>query len=246
MLRIALFAAASLAVAMPTNAAVLVDVPATAMPWDWVAGGLNDAYQFGVQDGTAPVVVDFAAAGAINGWAVLYVSGLTSAFAGVAPHVGVNGYDYLNNFKDGALGSSGTYLPSVYMPGLWSSVDGAGVFLNALSWAFTDDTGAIVAGPDAMDVFYDAANDSFGYVFGKSSGPGIPGNATRISFGLNDDSFSDNSGSLKVCVGETFAACDALINPPVVPEPATWALLIGGFGLVGGALRRRRGGIATA
>jgi hypothetical protein len=32
--------------------------------------------------------------------------------------------------------------------------------------------------------------------------------------------------------------------PPAVPEPATWAMMIGGFGLVGGALRRRRG-VAT-
>lgn len=31
----------------------------------------------------------------------------------------------------------------------------------------------------------------------------------------------------------------------VVPEPATWAMMIGGFGLVGGALRRRRGKIAV-
>ena len=27
---------------------------------------------------------------------------------------------------------------------------------------------------------------------------------------------------------------------PAVPEPATWAMMVGGFGLVGGALRRRR------
>ncbi|TRW17269.1 PEP-CTERM sorting domain-containing protein [Glacieibacterium frigidum] len=31
-----------------------------------------------------------------------------------------------------------------------------------------------------------------------------------------------------------------------VPEPGTWALMIGGFGLVGAAARRRRSGVATA
>ncbi len=31
-----------------------------------------------------------------------------------------------------------------------------------------------------------------------------------------------------------------------VPEPATWALMIGGFGMVGVAARRRRNGFATA
>lgn len=35
-------------------------------------------------------------------------------------------------------------------------------------------------------------------------------------------------------------------NGATVPEPAAWALMIGGFGLVGTAARRRRSGYATA
>jgi hypothetical protein len=31
-----------------------------------------------------------------------------------------------------------------------------------------------------------------------------------------------------------------------VPEPATWAMMIGGFGLVGGALRRRARAVSFA
>ncbi|NJC33023.1 hypothetical protein GGR88_000497 [Sphingomonas jejuensis] len=34
--------------------------------------------------------------------------------------------------------------------------------------------------------------------------------------------------------------------PAAVPEPATWAMMIGGFGLVGSALRRRRSSAVTA
>jgi hypothetical protein len=31
-----------------------------------------------------------------------------------------------------------------------------------------------------------------------------------------------------------------------VPEPASWALMIGGFGLIGAAMRRRRTGLQLA
>jgi len=39
---------------------------------------------------------------------------------------------------------------------------------------------------------------------------------------------------------------DAASTTPAVPEPATWAMLIAGFGLVGSAARRRRNTLALA
>ena len=41
---------------------------------------------------------------------------------------------------------------------------------------------------------------------------------------------------------------DEVGNPGVVPEPATWAMMIAGFGMVGGAMRsaRREGKAVTA
>lgn len=45
--------------------------------------------------------------------------------------------------------------------------------------------------------------------------------------------------------GTTYAPVKITVDSVAVPEPATWALMIGGFGLAGAALRRRRA-LATA
>ena len=44
----------------------------------------------------------------------------------------------------------------------------------------------------------------------------------------------------------TLNLVNGVIDAPAVPEPATWALLIAGFGAVGGAMRRRRTALAYA
>jgi hypothetical protein len=36
------------------------------------------------------------------------------------------------------------------------------------------------------------------------------------------------------------------LTATAVPEPATWAMMIAGFGLMGGAMRRRSAGLALA
>ncbi len=38
----------------------------------------------------------------------------------------------------------------------------------------------------------------------------------------------------------------ATITPPAVPEAATWAMMLVGLGLVGGAMRRRRVAVSFA
>lgn len=69
-----------------------------------------------------------------------------------------------------------------------------------------------------------------------------PGRATVEPTGRFRMSFQQTTGGADGIARVTFGA------PPVsaVPEPATWAIMVGGFGLVGGAMRsaRRRKGAA--
>lgn len=45
------------------------------------------------------------------------------------------------------------------------------------------------------------------------------------------------TGRIGVTLGTPFTPIG---SPPAVPEPASWAMMVGGFGLVGGAMRGRR------
>nr|WP_255696986.1 PEPxxWA-CTERM sorting domain-containing protein [Sandaracinobacteroides sayramensis] len=86
-----------------------------------------------------------------------------------------------------------------------------------------------------------------GVAGGDSGGPGFIGdrlasiNSYGVTFGPN---FGDVDGNLNSSFGEFSGYVPIYIHEDwiggVVPEPATWAMMIAGFGLVGGALRRRR------
>lgn len=96
-----------------------VTVPPTAMPWNWVSGGLNANYQYGifnpniqsgVLDGTDPVV---AATGLTQGENVniTYQSGTASTNPPIRPLVNANGDQ---TWITGVQMWQGTYYPTLY------------------------------------------------------------------------------------------------------------------------------------
>jgi len=82
-------------------------------------------------------------------------------------------------------------------------------------------------GPEAIGVI-DAASPSLTFTRRIDATPG-----TTVAFTFNNagNYFNDSTGF-------NFTISD-------VPEPASWAMMIGGFGAVGGSLRRRRGAAAA-
>jgi PEP-CTERM motif len=154
---------------------------------------------------------------------ITYVSGLTSAFGGLAPSVDALGY-VGSLFGSGmgltGLGSSGQPFPSFFID---PTNSGPPIYLMALIGAFTDSSGVVIGTP-----------------FATGDGPfmiSVPGGATELSLGVNDDIFSDNSGSLQINVAGISSG---------VPEPSTWAMMLLGFAGLGFAFRQSRRRVSFA
>ncbi|MFQ3666431.1 MAG: PEPxxWA-CTERM sorting domain-containing protein [Sphingomonadaceae bacterium] len=61
----------------------------------------------------------------------------------------------------------------------------------------------------------------------------VPAGGSQVSFYIFDPKISDNVEGVSLGIA-------------AIPEARTWAMLIVGFGLVGAAMRRRRGAVAAA
>ncbi len=91
---------------------VLTTVPPPTMPWNWVAGGLNTNYKFGILDGTSPII---ALTNLMQGEEVSinYQSGTVLAGIGF-PFVAVDADGFQQWITGERTGSTGTYFPTLY------------------------------------------------------------------------------------------------------------------------------------
>jgi hypothetical protein len=179
--------------AVQANASIFT-INAKSGPWQYVNGGLNTGFQYGVNDQAGPTVIT-----SIGGTSVLptyqitlsYQSG-TVVVAGGTGAVDANGLlSYPNPDLSPHLNGN---CPSFYMVESASSPK----YLAELVGTFANSQGQIVGSPFAI-----------------GDGPVtfiVPAGASQLQLGVNDNLFSDNTGSWNE-------------NVTMVPEPCFAALL---------------------
>lgn len=103
---------------------------------------------------------------------------------------------------------------------------------GGLLYAFGNPTLVGTGGPYSSEGI--AAGIAGGAIMGGGQASGYACDGTSNCFFVTPDGFSTADYSLSLGTVTEIAA------PPSVPEPASWAMMLGGFGLVGAAMRRRK------
>lgn len=98
--------------------------------------------------------------------------------------------------------------------------------IDGVTYLFGDGAGTGGIGPVSGGAYYNSAANSFANA-GKYVQSFVVGAGQPVTFYLYDDNLRDNSGGVS-------------LQLTAVPEPGTWAMMILGFGIVGGAMRRRQ------
>lgn len=112
--------------------------------------------------------------------------------------------------------------------------DGAGIFIAAANPALANGT----LSPSTTTFGRSPSGDVITTEFGLNGLTGTENSATYI-FRTNATQF-DGLGTFGIINGSTIQGQTYRPVGAPIPEPATWAMMILGFGFIGGVLRRRR------
>jgi hypothetical protein len=149
----------------------------------------------------------------------------------VEVNVSGSGYSNASNFNDAFYPNGNGY----YQLGIsWRDAPLAGGQPNYYASrliTFIDGVGTVAAGTLPAP----AAGPDYRYRFVIDLGNLV---AQPLQFGVLDGVYADNGGAFQLSLYQLQAGA------PGVPEPASWAMLIAGFGLTGAAMRRRRAVVA--
>ena len=159
-------------------------------------------------------------------------------YSGGVPAASADGDGGLANLAASALGISGAQ--NVHYNGLVGVFLDDGVNTGAAPASRNDGINFAAIAPELYQIFW-IGDGLTGAGTGDVQQFTAPVGATRLFLGSTDGSgWFNNSGVSMVTINYTPADVAA-----AVPEPATWAMMIMGFGLVGSAMRRRNAVLAA-
>lgn len=184
----------------------------------------------------------FAAPGSdLTGYSWVATFAYDTTLAGDRDTDGVN-YDYsYGGLSYGSPGMSPIISASITINGVTRSV--AGTYAGSL---YT--TTSSYVQHFAQDYSYDGITETSNYIYTYHYPAGAPGSldqnfgpvAAVGGYGYASWYAYDSSTSTYINNTYAYLGSDAVYSVGAVPEPANWAMMIAGFGLVGTALRRRR------
>jgi hypothetical protein len=186
-----------------------VAVSGMAGPWQYVSGGLNTSYQYGLGDETAPTVLTSAAGFSFaqgDSMTVTYLSGTTTIDEGNSP-TDANGRGPGAVNPEAPINGNSDASGYGYAPSRFFNSSDYPAYYGELVGAFADGTGQIVGTP---------------FNIGDLGELTVPAGAAQLQLGVNDTKFSDNTGSWQIQVSEQ------------VPEPSSVCLIaLGSLSLLG-------------
>ena len=201
-----------------------VAAPASAQTYDLVAQGPNAAnFQYGYDAGSGFILFDYADDYQTSGCAI----GGTSCYAGPASFLGVYFAPSDGQYQTAYLRADEVTFhpgPNAEEVGVQFVAPTAGTYRFTGTFRAADaaaGNGVTYTTPEGTSVL-GLAPATAPFTFTRTLGLG---ETARFTIG-NNGSYSFDTTGLSLSVA-------------AVPEPATWALMILGFGAVGGAMRRR-------